>query len=207
MNQEVRRVRRIFHCAERACPPKRALLIITRMPPPQSMSRHSAQRCSVMMESAPPPPPCLAISTSMSRRFIATSPPSMVMAPSMSASQNAPTWESTRRCPSASNARTRNLTLKTSSTCMFSRTSRALEVPTTSSFLPSGGARFTRTRRVCRTTLENRGPMGTYSSSLSISSSTTMLRGLLYASSNTLKMALHLALSVNLPSWGGAIRV
>ena len=45
------------------------------------------------------------------------------------------------------------------------------------------------------TTLENRGPMATYSSRRSMSSSTMRLSGDLYASSNTLDKAWHLAIS------------
>ena len=43
-------------------------------------------------------------------------------------------------------------------------------VPMTNSRRPSGGGFLRRTRMVCRAALENRGPIGTYSRSRSISS-------------------------------------
>jgi len=60
---------------------------------------------------------------------------------------------------------------------MSSITDGREDVPTTNSLRPWGGFLFNRTKIVCKITLENLGPIGTNSRSLSISSNTMNDKG------------------------------
>lgn len=144
----------------------------------------------------PPPPPCLAISSSMNSFLIGVSESKSATAESSSCAWNVSSCDNTALASvDASNGQCR-VTLKTLKRPMAPNTSGRDVVPMTSNFLPGGGALFKRISKACSTTLENRGPIATYSRRRSISSKTIRLNGLLYASSKTLDNAWHLFISL-----------
>ena len=92
---------------------------------------------------------------------------------------------------------TSNLTLNARVKWSSSKYSTLLVVPTITILLVgSGGIFFTKTRIAYKMGFENRGPMFTNSISLSMSSRTTILRGVLYALSKTFDMSCIFPFSV-----------
>ena len=79
---------------------------------------------------------------------------------------------------------------------MSSKTSLFDVVPMTSNFFPFGGCLLMSTSKACKTTLENLGPMETYSNSRSKSSKTNKDKLDLYASSNTFANVCTLLISL-----------
>mmetsp|Transcript_40403 Transcript_40403/g.102268 ORF Transcript_40403/g.102268 Transcript_40403/m.102268 type:complete len:205 (-) Transcript_40403:330-944(-) len=139
---------------------------------------------------------CRAISSRSSSRLMGISGSSRcATASSISSGLKAFTARKTDLMSGSRSAGTLRQTWNAEVRSMLPNTSPLLVVPTTKSFRPGGGMRFTSTSSVWSTALEKRGPMGTYSSSRSRSSSTMMDSVDLYASSKTLAMRLHLACS------------
>mmetsp|Transcript_47264 Transcript_47264/g.113386 ORF Transcript_47264/g.113386 Transcript_47264/m.113386 type:complete len:281 (-) Transcript_47264:775-1617(-) len=135
------------------------------------------------------------ISATSSSFFIGMGSRTPASTPATSATLGTPSWPSAAVASVGVRGGTCSETLKTSSSSSCSSTEAEEEVPMTTSLWPTLGAFLTQTSSVCSTTLLKRGPMRTYSSSRSRSSSTMRDIGLLCASSKVLAMSCALLCS------------